>query len=176
MDRRIKKTHTAIFEAYIQAKKANPGVEPSVKEICAIADINKTTFYRYFTDINCLSESVIKAAATKLLIDGIDVTNLLTEPEIYFRRVLENFKIYEDKINAFLANNHLKFIFEAEKLLKSKLKETAPDNYDEVLCTFIAGGAAHYFLSANYNDENELQEFCNIIKSLTASYRKNELI
>ena len=172
MDRRIKKTTNAIFEAYFMAKTAHPAVEPSVKEICAIADINKTTFYRYFTDIDSLSNAVIKAAATELLIDGIDVGKLLTDPEIYFKHVLKKLKKDEDKLNAFLSENHLKFIFEAEKLLKTKLKEIFPDRYDEILYTFIAGGASHYFLSANYNDENELQKFCNIIKAATASYNK----
>lgn len=167
MDRRIKKTNAAIFEAYVQAKISRPEVEPSVKEICAAADVNKTTFYRYYTDVDSLSVAVIKDFANKLLVDGIDVAKLLTEPEIYFRHVLKNFKNCEDKINALLSDSRLRFIFEAEKLLKAKLKEIAPEMYDEVLCTFIAGGAAHYFLSANYNDENELQKFCRIIKYAT---------
>ncbi len=172
MDRRIKKTNHAIFEAYMQAKTAHPGTQPSVKEICALADINKTTFYRYYTDVDSLANSVVKAAATKLLIEGIDVGKLLTEPETYFKHVLKNLKQDEDMLKAFLADDNLKFIFEAEKLLKTKLKEIFPDKYDEILYTFIAGGASHYFLSANYNDENELQKFCSIIKSATASFNK----
>lgn len=170
MDRRIKKTNSAITKAYIRAKTAHPEQEPSVKEICAIADINKTTFYRYYTDMGSLSDFIIKTTVNELLIEGIAVEKLLTDPETYFRHVLDNFKKDEDKLNAFLFDNHLGFIFEAEKLIKAKLKETAPDKYDEVLCTFIAGGAAHYFMSANYNDENELQKFCNIIKATTASF------
>lgn len=170
MDRRIKKTNTAIFTAYIQAKKSHPETEPSVKEICAIADINKTTFYRYFTDIDKLSCAVINAMVDKLLIENIEIEKLLIEPEIYFSHVLKNFKNHEDKINAFLADNNLKFIYAAEKILKARLKETVPNKYDEVLCTFIAGGAAHYFLSANYNDENELQKFCRIIRAATAAF------
>lgn len=169
MDRRIKKTYTAIYEAYIKAKKAHLEVEPSVKEICAIADINKTTFYRYFTDVKKLSYSLIDLAINKLLIEGIDIVKLLTEPETYFRHVLTNFKIHESEMNALLANNSMTFFFEAERILKDKLKETAIDKYDEVLCTFIAGGAARYFLSANYNDENELNKFCNIIKAATSA-------
>lgn len=171
MDRRIKKTNLSIFYSYIQAKKSHPETEPSVKEICAIADINKTTFYRYFTDIENLSHFVINTAINKLLIENIEVEKLFTDPETYFRRVLLNYKEHEDDMQAFLAYNPQAFIFEAEKTLKEKLKEISPEKYDEVLCTFIAGGAAHYFLSADYNDEKELQKFCNIIKTVTSAVR-----
>lgn len=169
MDRRIKKTNTAICEAYLQAKISHPKKEPSVKEICAFADINKTTFYRYYTDIDSLSSSIIKATLNQLLIEGLDTEKLFTEPEIYFRQVLRNFKNNEKEISAFLADNPDTFMFEAERILKSKLKETASDKYDEVLCTFIAGGAAHYFLSADYSNENELNKFCRIIKAATSA-------
>ncbi|MDE7439427.1 MAG: TetR/AcrR family transcriptional regulator [Clostridia bacterium] len=169
MDRRVKKTKTAIFEAYIQAKKSHRGVEPSVKEICAIADINKTTFYRYYTDVEKLLYAVMNFAIDKLLIDGIKIEYLLTEPETYFRHVLKNYKEHEEDVSALLADKPQTFIFEAERILKSKLKETIVDKYDEDLCTFIAGGAAHYFLSADYSDEEKLKKFCRIIKAATSA-------
>lgn len=169
MDRRIKKTKAAIFDAYIQKKKAHPGTEPSVKEICAVADINKTTFYRYYTDIEALSYSIINTLINKLLIEGIEIKKLLTEPEEYFRHILSNFRKYQEHLSAFLADNPHKFIFEAERVLKATLKETAADSYDEVLCTFIAGGAANYFLSPNYNDEIQLNKLCRIIKAATSA-------
>lgn len=172
MDRRRKKTNTAILKAYVQAKKSHPGAEPSVKEICGFADINKTTFYRYYSDVEKLSYSIINATANKLLIEGIKTEYLLTDPKAYFKFVLSNLKNCEEELSVILADNPRTFIFEAERILKDRLKETAPDKYDEVLCTFIAGGAAHYFLSANYNDESEMQKFCNIIKAITASFDK----
>lgn len=167
MDRRIKKTTNAILQAYIKVKKEHPDKEPSVKEICAVADINKTTFYRYFTDIDKLSYAVIDAAVNKLLIEGIKTEYLLTEPETYFAHVLSNLEKYSDDAEALLSENATDFIFEAERILKNELKRTAADKYDEVLCTFIAGGAAHYFLSANYTDGQELDKLCCIIKAAT---------
>ena len=169
MDRRIKKTTTAIYKAYVQAKKQHLNVEPSVKEICAIADINKTTFYRYFTDVDTLLHSLINLAVNELLIDGIEVEKLLIEPETYFKYVLAKLEKHKEELSVYLAGNPYIFIFEAERIFKDKLKETTGNKYDEVLCTFLAGGAAHYFLSSNYNDEKELQKFCRIIKAATST-------
>lgn len=167
MDRRIKKTNTAIFNAYIELKKEHPETEPSVKEICAKADINKTTFYRYFTDIKSLSRSLTENAINKFLIENLDVTALLTDPEYYFRQVLIRLEKYEEDLMCLMYGNPMTFIYEAERMIKSKLKENIGEKYDEVLCTFIAGGAAHYFLSENYGDEEQLKKLCRIIRITT---------
>lgn len=169
MDRRIKKTNTAIFSAYLALKKEHPETEPSVKEICAKADINKTTFYRYFTDIESLSHSLTEKAINNFLIENLDVTTLLTDPENYFRQVLKRLESFEENLNYLMYGNPMTFIYEAERIIKSKLKETINEKYDEILCTFIAGGAAHYFLSENYDDEEHLKKLCRIIKIATSA-------
>ena len=169
MDRRIKKTNAAIFKAYVALKKEHPETEPSVKEICAAADINKTTFYRYFNDVESLSHSFTEKAINGFLIDDLDVTNLLTDPERYFRQVLNRLEKYEEDLKYLMYGNPMTFIYEAERIIKSKLKETINEKYDEILCTFIAGGAAHYFLSADFNNEDELNKFCRIIEAATSA-------
>lgn len=170
MDRRIKKTNTAIFKSYIELKKERPQTEPSVKEICARADINKTTFYRYFNDIDMLSHSLTENAINTLLIENLDVTTLLTKPEHYFRQVLSRLEKHEDDLKSLMYGNPMTFIYEAERIIKSKLKVEISEKYDEVLCTFIAGGVAHYFLSENYSDEEHLKKLCRIICITTSAF------
>ena len=151
----------------MQAKKAHLDLTPSVKEICAYADINKTTFYRYFADVDELSYALLDIAIHRLLIDGIDIEYLLTKPEIYFHHVLENFRKCDDNVTSYpLHHSHI-FAYEAERIIKEKLKETYPNKYDDVLCTFIAGGVSHFFLSQKEYDEKELKKVCCIIKAAT---------
>lgn len=167
MDRRVKKTKKAIISAYLEVKKAHPELKPSVKEVCAYADINKTTFYRYFTDIDELAYTLLHIAIHRLLIDGIDIEYLLTKPEVYFHHVFENFKKCDENVTTYpLYHSHI-FAFEAERIIKEKLEEKYQGKYDDVLCTFIAGGITHYFLSQKRNDEKELQRVCCIIKAAT---------
>ena len=169
MDRRIKKTNAAIFTAYVALKKEHPETEPSVKEICAKADINKTTFYRYFDDVESLSHSLTEKAINNFLIEDLDVTSLLTDPEIYFRQVLKRLEKFEEDLKYLMYGNPMTFIYEAERIIKNKLKETISEKYDEILCTFIAGGAAHYFLSENNTDEEHLKKLCRIIRVTTSA-------
>ncbi|MCM1438848.1 MAG: TetR/AcrR family transcriptional regulator [Roseburia sp.] len=165
MDRRIKKTKRAIYAAYFRAKHNIPTERPSVKEICALADINKTTFYRYFDDIDALIHSLIADAVSTMLIDDLKVEYLLTDPESYFKQVVERHKMYDKEYSLLFNDNPNTFIFEAESIIKSKLIETTDKRYDDILLTFIAGGAAHFFIETNYYDENNLNKFCRIVKA-----------
>ncbi len=166
MDRRVKKTKKAIFAAYLQVKNEHPDLKPSVKEICAFADINKTTFYRYFADVDELTYTLLDIAIHRLLIDGIEIEFLLTKPEIYFHHVLANLEKFDQTVTSSLYHSHI-FAYEAERIIKGKLKETYPDKYDDALCTFIAGGVIHWFLSQKEHDEEELQKICCMIKAAT---------
>lgn len=165
MDRRIKKTKRAIYAAYFQAKHKNPNEKPSVKEICASADINKTTFYRYFGDMDALISSLITEAVNAMLINGIDANNLLTNPELYFKQVLERHKKYDAYYTTIFNDNPSLFIFTAENIIKNKLIESADKKYDDILLTFIAGGAVRFFIEENYYDEENLNKFCRIVKT-----------
>ncbi|MCM1533248.1 MAG: TetR/AcrR family transcriptional regulator [Corallococcus sp.] len=165
MDRRIKKTKRAIYAAYFQSKHKNPTERPSVKELCALADINKTTFYRYFDDIDALIQTLITDIINTLLIDNIEVDSLLTAPELYFKQVLERYKEYGDDYTMIFNDYPNVFTFTAESMIKTKLIETTNKKYDDILLTFIAGGAVHFFIEKNYYDENNLNKFCRIIKA-----------
>ncbi len=164
MDRRIRKTKRAIYAAYFKAKHLSPDERPSVKEICAYADINKTTFYRYFDDINALIRSLITDIVNILLINDIEVEDLLTNPESYFKQVISRYKAYDSEYTVIFNEYPNIFIFEAEKIIKNKLIETTEKKYDDILLTFIAGGAAHFFIQKNYYDKENLNKFCRIIK------------
>jgi len=49
-DVRIRYTKMIIRDSFVQALKSQPVNKISVKEICEIAEINRTTFYKHYTD------------------------------------------------------------------------------------------------------------------------------
>ena len=49
-DRRVKYSKMVIKDSFIQLLKEKPITKITIKEICALADINRATFYAHYTD------------------------------------------------------------------------------------------------------------------------------
>lgn len=60
MDLRIEKTERAIRNAFMELRARMPLEKIRVRELCAAACINKSTFYAHYTDIYALSETLEK--------------------------------------------------------------------------------------------------------------------
>ncbi len=56
--KRVAITKEAIESAYFEVLTANPGKKVTVKEICEVAQVNRTTFYKYYQDAEQLGEVV----------------------------------------------------------------------------------------------------------------------
>lgn len=168
MNKSSLKTQKAIALAYMQLKESHPEIKPSVKEICALADVNKTTFYRYFVNVDALLNSIIEATVNRIFVKDLVVEDLLERPEEYFAQVLPRIAENRRSIDSLMRDNPDFFISEAESYLRKKLQQATSNKYDNVLMTFIAGGAAHFFITEHYLEEKSLLKLCRIIKTLTA--------
>lgn len=62
MDRRIENTKENIRRALIKLSVAKPYPEITVKELCAVADINRTTFYTHYKNTREVLDDVEKRA------------------------------------------------------------------------------------------------------------------
>lgn len=58
MDLRVSKTEKSIRNAFIELRSKKSLEKVTVKELCERACINKATFYRHYTDIYALSETI----------------------------------------------------------------------------------------------------------------------
>lgn len=58
MDIRIQKTETAIKNAFMELRAQKPIEKITVKELCQLAQINKSTFYTHYDDIYALSDAM----------------------------------------------------------------------------------------------------------------------
>lgn len=57
-DRRVRKTKKAIQDVFCELTKEKKLNEITIKELCAKADINKSTFYLHYRDIYNLADSI----------------------------------------------------------------------------------------------------------------------
>ena len=67
MDIRIARTDRAIEKAFMELRAKNPLEKIKIKDLCALACINKSTFYAHYEDIYALSAGWRpKSSATSL--------------------------------------------------------------------------------------------------------------
>lgn len=66
MDRRVKYTKKAINDTFIELVSKKDIKKITVSEICAKADINRATFYRYYLDVYDLLDSIKKEFEAEL--------------------------------------------------------------------------------------------------------------
>ncbi len=58
MDNRIEKTKRSIYDAFIELRAKKALEKLTVKELCELAQINKSTFYVYYHDVYDLSDKI----------------------------------------------------------------------------------------------------------------------
>ncbi|MFA6844327.1 MAG: TetR/AcrR family transcriptional regulator C-terminal domain-containing protein [Sphaerochaetaceae bacterium] len=58
MDRRARYTRMVLKQSLLSLMKERPITKISVKELCEKADVNRTTFYAHYTDINELLQQI----------------------------------------------------------------------------------------------------------------------
>lgn len=74
-DRRIRRTRAAIQTAFLKLIVEKDINKITVKELCELADINKSTFYLHYRDMFDLAEHAKKQLA-------VEISNILLEYEI----------------------------------------------------------------------------------------------
>lgn len=67
MDIRVEKTENAIKNAFLELRSRKPLEKITVKELCVLARINKSTFYAHYQDIYALSETLEKEVVDSIL-------------------------------------------------------------------------------------------------------------
>ena len=67
MDIRIEKTEKAIRNAFLELRAAKPLEKITVRELCSLACINKSTFYSHYEDIYALSQTLESETITAVL-------------------------------------------------------------------------------------------------------------
>ncbi|MBR4319184.1 MAG: TetR/AcrR family transcriptional regulator [Oscillospiraceae bacterium] len=79
MDYRIQKTKSSICNAFIALRSKKTLEKITVKELCELARINKSTFYAHYLDIYDLSDK-IESEITAEIMNQIDIEDVLKKP------------------------------------------------------------------------------------------------
>lgn len=149
----------------------------SIKELCEIAYINKSTFYSHYEDIYALSDAIEQELVLSI-ISSIpkDADYTFTNPEVFTREVTLAFArhlpqiriIFSGKSQTHLAS-HLETII--KKLIYAKYPEYENDVEKNILLSYCIHGAYNASLSnPNADTETIIRVLENIVTALKPLY------
>ncbi|MGN1123664.1 MAG: TetR/AcrR family transcriptional regulator [Eubacterium sp.] len=179
MDRRIKRTRTAVFGAVLDLMIEKGTNKITVLELCKKADINKSTFYLHYKSMDDCLQKCFEA-----VMDGVvEISKLIkydeikNNPEPVINRFLDEVEKNSDYLYRFKSSN---ICGPAIKVLKEKLVTsisqsngfTLENNYYEVTSiTFAIAGCIDAVMEPlpNFNKVELSRAMCEMIRSKNAT-------
>lgn len=149
-DRRVRRTERAITKAYVTIRARGDRI--TVKGLCELADINKTTFYEHYRDLADLQE-----ALERRLVEGFvgdiahpdylvsdDQAGMLEVTRAFARRRQLIMRLYPPERLPALAHRVEE---ELERRISELRPELACDREHRVLLTFLVRGSFDAFFA-----------------------------
>lgn len=158
MDLRIEKTHQNIVNAFLELRSKKPLEKITVKELCAQARINKSTFYSHYDDIYDLSDSIETEIVASIIDSLAHPEYLIDRPGEFTRELFLAYLSRGALIHTLFSGNqsgHL--IQKIESSLKERIfsvhEEYRHDLMKNVILTYQIYGA-YYAFSENHLEQN----------------------
>ena len=177
MDIRIEKTQKAIKNAFMELRSKKALEKISVKELCELACINKSTFYSHYADIYALSEA-LEIETVNMIISSIpkDIDYTHFNPEAFSRELCIAFMSHFSIIKVlFSGNDDGRLANRLEHGIKESIFKKYPEqrNNEEynVLLSYCIHGAYHaYNNNQHVPPERLISIIENIVKTLQPLY------
>lgn len=174
MDRRTKYTKNIIKETFINLLEQKEINKITVSEICKIADINRSTFYRYYLDVYDLLSKIQEELVNKLKnIKSNKKYTVESFSEEILNVFLEEKKLikilFDTNENIYFLNTILEVAY--QKCKETWLEENKNLNEEEIeyASVFIFNGAlgiVNFWVKNNFDKPvNEIVETINVLSN-----------
>ena len=169
MDLRTEKTEKEIRNAFMELRAQKPLEKITVKELCALACINKSTFYAHYSDIYALSETLEQETVLSIVNSIPDLKGHSAEnPDVFTRALCLAFLSNISLIKVLFAGkeqNHLGVQMERElkKVIYRKYPEYQKDPEKDILLSYCIQGAYHAYLN---NMSVDTQTFVQVVERI----------
>lgn len=140
-DRRVKYTKMVIEDSFIELLKTNPINKITVKAVCALADVNRSTFYKHYKDVYDVLEKIEESLYNKFkkILSGkiADPSKKLKTDDI-FHLIADNKDVCEIILGE---NGDTNFIKKIIMLGNNTYKTTNGNKLSDIVYTFISLGS-----------------------------------
>lgn len=153
MDIRIEKTEKAIKNAFLELRSKKALEKISVKELCELACINKSTFYSHYTDIYALSEC-LEIETVNSIVNSIpkDIDYTSLNPDVLTRELCLSFMSHFSIISIlFSGNTQGNLANRVETAIKEAIFRKYPEKRDNeeynILLSYSVQGGYHAYVN-----------------------------
>lgn len=178
MDLRIEKTQGNIINAFFTLRKTKVVEKITVKELCELAKINKSTFYCHFRDIFDLTNTIETEFVNSIISSLSNPEDILENIEVFAYELFDTLSANESSLYILFGNN--KFETFAEKL-ENKLKELVFSKYPKykddpvrnIQMTFcIQGANIAYLKSRDYGDKIVVPTIIDMVTTISKQFHQ----
>ena len=174
MDLRIEKTKKAIRSAFIELRAKKSLEKITVKELCSLAYINKSTFYAHYEDIYALSDAMEQETVASI-ISGIDHLKDYTfeSSDVFSRELCLAFMSQISLIKILFSGrgqSHLGIRLDKalKEVISRKYPEYKKDPAKQILLSYCIQGTYHAYLS---NPQADTETFVRTIENIVRCLR-----
>ena len=173
MDIRIQKTEAAIKNAFMELRSRKPVEKITVKELCGLAQINKSTFYTHYDDIYALSDAMQSETIAFVLGTISQGEWSVQEPGALTRAIFQATTAHRTLINGLFSPRERSRLASAlelgvKEMIYQKYPELRGDVEKSILLSFSIQGAYHAYLS---HPEAEEERLASVIERISSTLR-----
>lgn len=166
MDLRMYKTQNAINEAFYELRRKLPLEKIRVNELCALAQINKSTFYRHYLDVFDLSDHLERELIGKVTSRFSSADALYSDPELFVTGLRCAIQPYREEILILFDGRIRNFAERIEEWLTAIYLKEDSTQEEKITLSFLIGGAIHSFLSPKFRNEDTAQTIIKLLNKL----------
>ena len=166
MELRIYKTETALRKAFYTLRQEKPTEKICVNELCKMAQINKSTFYRHYRDVFDLADALENELLAKVTAQFAAADKLYTDPQAFVAGLHGAMQPCQQEIKLLFGGRILAFADKIEAWLTQIYLNENSTEEEKIKLSFLIGGAIHAFLSPQFSYEDTAKTIVKLLEKI----------
>ncbi len=162
MDKRVIKSKTALRKAFLAILAKEPTKKPQVKDVCDLANVNKTTFYRHYEDIEALKDDTISRVASLIIGDKSQLKSSAPHSHDLIEWASARSRLYADYVYA-LAPLRVELDSALEHKTSTLVRDLYPGFYNETQLKFVVTGVLSVISHPESVNDQSVKDVCELI-------------
>jgi AcrR family transcriptional regulator len=154
MDLRIVKTKNQIKRAFLSLRNKYSLEKIKVKDICELAMINKTTFYKHYVDSFALANELEESCMEKLMNAFSEKKSLFDSPKAYVQGLLSATEKYAEELREVYRGRTEAFVSKLEQRLMQAC-ESGENTERRMAATFMISGTSQVLAQWLFGEEGK---------------------